>query len=222
MMLFMMACMQVGLIPNPEYSEVTADGELEFTPPSENSVEEEVDSDGDGYSIANGDCVDSDANIFPGQIDICDGVDNDCDEIIDEDANEDSWEPNDSYAYFGGQFDGPDTLEFEGILSTTADVDRFQWYMTDPIGGFFQINVLLEGISIDTDYIVELWLIEDFQGNPGGLLQTVNNGSYGEQENIEQGGVPFYDDAGLYEVVVYAFDGGGCDANYNLEIGFTN
>ena len=114
MMLFMMACMQVGLIPNPEYSEVTADGELEFTPPSENSVEEEVDSDGDGYSIANGDCADSDANIFPGQIDICDGVDNDCDEIIDEDANEDSWEPNDSYAYFGGQFDGPDTLEFEG------------------------------------------------------------------------------------------------------------
>ena len=107
--------------------------------------------------------------------------------------------------------------------STTAtDVDRFQWYLTDPIGGSFEIQVLLNGSSPQTDYIIELWLIEDYMGNSGGLLQTVNDGGYGEGEILQQGGIPFYDDAGLYEVVVYAFDGGGCEANYNLEISFTN
>ena len=44
------------------------------------------DADGDGFSIADGDCNDNDATIYPGATDICDGLDNDCDGAIDEDA----------------------------------------------------------------------------------------------------------------------------------------
>jgi len=37
------------------------------------------DLDGDGWTVAAGDCDDSDESVFPGAIEECDGVDNDCD-----------------------------------------------------------------------------------------------------------------------------------------------
>ena len=225
MMLYLLACtVEMGLAPSSEFAEALLN-EDELSVAEAESGEEipatETDIDGDGFSVEDGDCSDDDAAIFPGQIDWCDGIDNDCDAEIDEDAG-DTWEPNDEVAYFDGLYEGDDRIQFEGVLTTDSDVDRFQWYLTDPIGGYFQIQVLLDGPYAQTDYIVELWLVEDHMGNPGGLLQTVNNGGYGEGEILQQDGVPFFDDAGLYEVVVYAFDGGGCESNYNLEISFTN
>ena len=41
------------------------------------------DSDGDGYSEQDGDCNDADAGVFPGAEETCDGVDQDCDTVID-------------------------------------------------------------------------------------------------------------------------------------------
>ena len=43
------------------------------------------DDDGDGFSEVQGDCNDSDINIYPGAIEVCgDIMDNDCDGLIDE------------------------------------------------------------------------------------------------------------------------------------------
>jgi hypothetical protein len=47
-------------------------------------VDEDFDSDLDGYTACGGDCDDSNADINPDAEDVCDGVDNDCDTIIDE------------------------------------------------------------------------------------------------------------------------------------------
>ena len=44
-----------------------------------------VDADGDGV-VADDDCDDTDPTTFPGADEVCDGVDNNCDERIDENA----------------------------------------------------------------------------------------------------------------------------------------
>src|SRR5436190_14428535 len=48
-----------------------------------------VDEDGDGYETPD-DCDDSNADVNPGATEVCDGIDNDCDDLID--AGDDSFE----------------------------------------------------------------------------------------------------------------------------------
>ena len=44
--------------------------------------EPQVDLDGDGFGSDAGDCDDSDPSTYPGAPEICDGVDNNCDEQL--------------------------------------------------------------------------------------------------------------------------------------------
>ncbi len=48
------------------------------------------DADGDGVADAD-DCAPGDPSVFPGQIDACDGLDQDCDFLVDEDAPTAAW-----------------------------------------------------------------------------------------------------------------------------------
>ena len=55
-----------------------------------------IDADSDGF-LSDVDCNDDDASINPGANEICDGVDNDCDELIDNDDDSleaDAWYPD--------------------------------------------------------------------------------------------------------------------------------
>lgn len=51
-----------------------------------------VDEDGDGYGVGDGclsgDCDDADPAINPSALEVCDGLDNDCDGVVDEDSGE--------------------------------------------------------------------------------------------------------------------------------------
>ncbi len=46
-----------------------------------------TDADGDGYCIIDGDCNDNDPSIHPYALEVCDGVDNNCDGTVDEGCN---------------------------------------------------------------------------------------------------------------------------------------
>ena len=78
-----------------------------------------LDSDGDGYTNRY-DCNDEDASIRPGAPELCDGVDNDCDDRVDEDAEgAPTW-------YIDQDRDGwgdPDRLD-EAEVACEAPVDR--------------------------------------------------------------------------------------------------
>ena len=45
-----------------------------------------LDADQDGWTVEDGDCDDTNPNVHPGAIEVCNGIDDDCDGEIDEDA----------------------------------------------------------------------------------------------------------------------------------------
>ena len=83
----------------------------------------EADADGDGYSVEDGDCNDDDATISPAGVEICDGVDNDCDGSVDEDVTATFYADSDG----DGFGDADDTTEAcdqpAGTVSVPNDCD---------------------------------------------------------------------------------------------------
>ena len=71
--LLLVACVDKG---TPDDSGILDTGTDTDTTPS--------DLDGDGYTTEDGDCDDSDSDISPAAAEICDGIDNDCDTLVDD------------------------------------------------------------------------------------------------------------------------------------------
>ena len=72
------------------------------------NVDITLDLDGDGFSIADGDCDDNDALVNPSAIEVCDGIDNNCDARVDQSltANSDmmfAFEDADADGFGGSQ-----------------------------------------------------------------------------------------------------------------------
>ena len=65
-----------------------------------------IDNDFDGFSENNGDCDDTNAQVYSGAEEICDGLDNDCDDLVDEDAGSIFYQDSD-----GDGFGGSTTIQ---------------------------------------------------------------------------------------------------------------
>ena len=61
------------------------------------------DEDGDGTTVADGDCNDNDATVNPEAAESCDLVDNDCDGLVDEDVGTPYWPDADGDAWGSGE-----------------------------------------------------------------------------------------------------------------------
>jgi len=87
---------------------------------AQDSCAEDPDNDGDGWTVGEGDCNDRDESVHPGAEELCDGLDNDCDDVVDEGA-------------IGGSVDCPgvDCAEV-GDLGATDD-EAFYWIQ--PVDG---------------------------------------------------------------------------------------
>lgn len=174
---------------------------------------ERTDDDLDGYTEAEGDCDDDDANVRPGLADVCDGIDNDCDGAVDEESRaEDPFEPNDSIAHELGDLDAVGAFELEAFLHDEDDIDRFDFLYTDSLIDLDTLTVELANLTGDITYkmkIVSLEsgeeVFEDFTTPSDDALSFTLESGLGS-------------DSGTFQITISSLGGAGCTTPYRLNI----
>jgi predicted outer membrane repeat protein len=80
-----------------------------------------VDGDGDGYSPADGDCDDENPMVNPGEEEICDGLDTDCDGITPVDESDDDF---DGFTVCAGDCDDDEDAVYPGAVEICDGLDN--------------------------------------------------------------------------------------------------
>lgn len=109
-------------------------------------LDQAVDNDGDGFSECTGDCRDQDPDVHPGSVELCNGVDDDCNDVVD---------------------DGPDA-DGDGLTACNGDcndADPGAWDYP-----FEVMNLHLEGTSVS----VWIWDAQESLIGPGILYDVVS------------------------------------------------
>lgn len=105
----------------------------------------EVDDDQDGVSIEAGDCDDQDSTIRPGAPELCDSIDNDCDEAVDEDVATTFYLDSDGDAHGDPETAYAACRPFEGSVTLGDDCDDADAF------AFPQAPELCDNIDNDCD-----------------------------------------------------------------------
>lgn len=178
----------------------------------------ERDDDGDGWTENEGDCDDADATTSPGEEDVCDSADNDCDGVVN-DPWLDSYESNDtSPGYDCGDVDVSflwtgSTLDLSALtLNSAADEDWYYWNAVDEYWDNVSISATATGFPASGTYVLELWSLDS------GTIVDSDSGS--ASLTVSHAGDIFDDDEDNYAVRVYAttWPPASCDTLYDLSI----
>ncbi len=176
------------------------------------------DDDGDGWTENEGDCDDADPSTSPGEVDVCDSADNDCDGVIN-DEDLDSYESNDtSPGYACGEVDDSflwtgSTLELSALtLSESSDEDWFSWSADDEYYDNVSVSATVTGLPASGTYVVELWSLDT-----GSIVDSDSGAS---SLTVSFSGDIFSDEDDNFAIRVYAttWPAGSCDTLYDLSI----
>ena len=176
------------------------------------------DDDGDGYTEYGGDCDDTDDSLSPGEVDICDDIDQDCDGYIN-DPYWDTYEPNNTLAtaYSLGDVDGgilwtASSLELSGLtLSDATDEDWFTWDANDEYWDNVEVTVVASGLSASGDYVIELY-------NDSGTLLGSDSGSAAISADFVSDTWDDGDDRFYVRVYAVGWPTGSCSTSFKLKI----
>jgi antitoxin component YwqK of YwqJK toxin-antitoxin module len=150
------------------------------------------DQDGDGFAPADGDCDDTNSVVFPTAVDICDGIDNNCNEVLDEDSFSWSWDGEEVSWSAGEQVQmvevEVDKEDWLGEPFADGSIDETQRYVYE--NGVLLLQTRERGnmrIEIDYSYNEEGWLLKE-QWSTGIVVRTVQYGydSSGNLLRIDQ------------------------------------
>jgi hypothetical protein len=177
------------------------------------------DSDGDGYTTGQGDCDDNDASINPGVwSDGCDGEDEDCDGLVDEDFTGDIWEPNDDgYHYYVdlGDITGQ-IYNYTGYMNPESDVDTIYYYVEDGWLDSYGVNHTLYAPAT-VDVAFDVYWLRDSEAD-WSFMGTFNDSGTGGDEMYDHDGGYTSGDSGWFLMVIYSMGGESCTDDFLLEI----
>ena len=182
--------------------------------PTDDPDPSEVDDDEDGYTESDGDCDDQDASVHPGATDGCDGIDTDCDGVVDDAAeSDDPYEPNDGVDYYIGSLNDQAEHSISAFLHDDGDIDRFSFEFDDGVLDFFTLRVGLSGIASGTTYKMVLEHVDT-----GDKLYEDFNESSESSLEFEVGDGFLSGDGGTYRVIISSLSGASCANAYLLSI----
>jgi len=156
-----------------------------------------VDSDGDGYGndcSLGLDCDDDNAYVNPGMLEVCNGIDDDCDGDVDEGLN------------CGGDVD--DTTppaSVSGLAAVYVGESRIYWNWTNPSDADFWKNLIfIDGVNVinssdnyynfiglddDTSYTIEVFTMDNSSNvNWSGVSDTARTLKEEKKEHRKSGG----------------------------------